>query len=336
MTAEDNGVPEDDDPFAYLYRGQEGEAPRSAPQPGVPRTSYQQATQVGRTQYGQRPQPGAYGQPQVPQQQPYQQPGQQQQQFQQPGQQQGQQPGQQYGQQAAPTGPPQGGGRAGGRAGGGAGGGRGGSNRAVMLGAAGVVLAVVIGISVALLHNSPPKSSATAEGSGSAGASSTASASVSPSASASASAALPGATNVSGMTLGGNAVVMNNHTGGASTDGKFVPLTAAGMSITWANVTVPTAGQYTFWVHYANAAGSTSADPFTMTVNGKQTTQTINLQNWISGNTDWDKAWQRSYSSVTLNAGSNTIALSYGGGSTAGINVDQLAVTVSSSTPPWP
>ena len=322
MTAEDNGVPEDDYPFAYLYRGQEGEAPRSAPQPGVPRTSYQQATQVGRTQYGQRPQPGAYGQPQVPQQQPYQQ--------------QGQQPFQQNGAQQtapiAPVGPPPGGGRGGNRAGGG---GRGGSNRAVMLGAAGVVLAVVIGISVALLHNSPPKSSATAEGSGSAGASSTASASVSPSASASASAALPGATNVSGMTLGGNAVVMNNHTGGASTDGKFVPLTAAGMSITWANVTVPTAGQYTFWVHYANAAGSTSQDPFTMTVNGKQTSQTINLQNWISGNTDWDKAWQRSYSSVTLNAGSNTIALSYGGGSSAGINVDQLALTVSSSTPPW-
>jgi hypothetical protein len=320
MTAEDNGVPEDDDPFAYLYRGQEGEAPRSAPQPGVPRTSYQQATQVGRTQYGQRPQQPPYGQPQVPQQQAYQQ--QQQQQFQQTA-------------PIAPVGPPQGGGRAGSRPGAG-GGGRGGSNRAVMLGAAGVVLAVVIGISVALLHTGTPKSSASAEGGSSAGASTTASAPASPSASPSASAALPGATNVSGMQLGGNAVVMNNHTGGASTDGKFVPLTAAGMSITWLNVTVPTAGQYTFWVHYANAAGSTSADPFTMTVNGKQTSQTINLQNWISGNTDWDKAWQRSYASVTLNAGSNTIALSYGGGSSAGVNVDQLGLTVSSGTPPWP
>ncbi len=199
-----------------------------------------------------------------------------------------------------------------------------------------MVLAVVIGISVALLHNGAPKSSATAEGSSSTGASAGASASASPSASASASAALPGATNADGMTLGGGATVMNNHTGSASTDGKFVPLSAAGMSITWANVTVPSAGQYTFWVHYANASGSTSADPFTMTVNGKQTSQTINLQNWISGNTDWDKAWQRSYASVTLNAGSNTIALSYGGGSSAGINVDQLALTVSSSTPPWP
>lgn len=318
MTAEDNGVPEDDDPFAYLYRGQEGEAPRSAPQPGVPRTSYQQATQVGRTQYGQRPQPGPYGQPQVPQQQPYQQHGQQ-----------------QYGQQTAPippVGPPQGGGRGGNRAGAG---GRGGSNRAVMLGAVGVVLALAVGIGVALLDNGTPKSSATAEGGSSAGASVSASAPASASASPSASTALPGATNVSGMTLSGGAVTANDHTGGASTDGRFVPLTAAGMTITWANVTVPSAGQYTFWVHYANA-GSSTTDPFTIAVNGQTSARTINLQNWIGGNTDWNKAWQRSYTSVTLNAGSNTIALSYGGGSSAGVNVDQLGLTVSSNTPPWP
>ncbi|WP_051945217.1 hypothetical protein [Streptacidiphilus rugosus] len=82
MTAENNGVPEDDDPFAYLYRaegdaaGAEAVAP-TQPMPGVPRTSYQQATQVGRTQYGAQPgypqQPQAqqaYGYPTVPHQTP--------------------------------------------------------------------------------------------------------------------------------------------------------------------------------------------------------------------------------------------------------------------------
>ena len=305
MTAEDNGVPEDDDPFAYLYRGQEGEDARNAAQqPGAPRTSYQQATQVGRMQYGQpRQQPGGQQPPQ------YQQQYQQQQQV--------------PPQQTSPL-PPVGGGRAQSRSGG--------SSRAVTYGAIGVVLAVVVGIGVALLGGGDKTPVASPSNPPAASASTAPSTSSTPSGTA--SAALPGATNVSGMTLGGGAVTANNHTGAASTDGKFVPLTASGMSITWSSVTVPTAGSYTFWVHYANAGGG-GDNPFTLTVNGKALPQTINLKNW-AGSTSWDQAWQRSYSPVTLNAGSNTIEVSYGGGSNAGINVDQLAVTVSANTPPWP
>ncbi|QMU74917.1 carbohydrate-binding protein [Streptacidiphilus sp. PB12-B1b] len=320
MTAEDNGVPEDDDPFAYLYRGQEGEdaARNAAPQPGVPRTSYQQATQVGRTQYGQpRPQQG----PPAPQYQ---------QQYTQPFPQQGQ-PGQPYpGQQPTSQLPPAGGGRAASRSGGGSGGG---SNRAVTFGAIGVVLAVAIGIGVAVVNSGGAKSDTAGSGS-SPSVSSSAPASVSASASAPAPAAPPGKTDVdsASMTLGGGAVTADNHTGGASTDGKFVPLTSAGMSITWNNVTVPSAGSYTFWVHYANA-GASSTTPFTLTINGKAMSNTINLENW-AGSNNWDQAWQRSYASVPLNAGSNSIELSYGSGS-AGVNVDQFAVTVSPSTPPW-
>jgi hypothetical protein len=314
MTAEDNGVPEDDDPFAYLYRGQEGEDPRTAaPQPGVPRTSYQQATQVGRTQYGPPRAQQPAGQPSAPpyQQQSYQQP---QQQYQVP-------------QQQAPqtSQPPVGGGRSKSRSGG--------SNRGVTYGAIGVAVAVVIGIGVAVADSggtvkpsvaSPGASQVASTGSGSASASS----------SATATAVLPGATNVSGMTLGGGAVVQSNHTGSASSDGKFVPLTASGMSVTWSNVMVPKAGSYYFWVHYANA-GSTSADNFQLTVNGKALPNTINLTNWDNIN-DWNKAWQRSYSEgVALNAGSNTIELSYGSGSNAGVNVDQFAVTAGNN-PPWP
>jgi hypothetical protein len=328
MTAEDNGVPEDDDPFAYLYRGQEGEDARSAtPQPGVPRTSYQQATQVGRVQYGQpRQQPG--GQPQAPQYQPPQYPQAQYPQTQQY-QQQTPPPGQQTTQLPAPGGgklPPPGGGRSRGRSGG--------SSRGVTYGAIGVALAVVVGIGVALLSSGGDPKPSVASTAASQAASAAPSGSGSTSASASPSTALPGATNVSAMTLGGGAVATNNHTGSASTDGKFVPLTASGMSVTWANVTVPTAGSYTFWVHYANA-GPGSEDDFTLTVNGKPLPNSINLKNW-SGITDWNKAWQRSYSQVTLNAGSNTIEVSYGSGSNAGVNVDQFAVTVSENTPPWP
>ena len=325
MTAEDNGVPEDDDPFAYLYRGQEGEdaSRNAAPQPGVPRTSYQQATQVGRTQYGQqRPQPG---QPPVPQYQ---------QQYTQPFPQQGQpgQSGQQYpgpaGQQQTTQLPPPGG-RSGSRSGGGNGGG---SNRAVTFGAIGVVLAIAIGIGVALVNGGGKSDGAGAGTTPTTSTSVSASASSSPSASA--SAALPGKTDAdsTSMTLGGGAVTASNHTGAASTDGKFVPLTSSGMSITWNNVTVPTAGSYTFWVHYANA-GASSTTPFTLTVNGKAMSNTINLENW-AGSNNWDQAWQRSYASVPLNAGANTIELSYGSGS-AGVNVDQFAVTVNPTPAPW-
>ena len=320
MTAEDNGVPEDDDPFAYLYRGQEGDDARNvAQQPGVPRTSYQQATQVGRTQYGQpRPQSGP------PQQAPQYQQQYQQQQSPSP------YPGQQYQQQVPPQSapqsgqlPPSGGGRSKSRSGG--------SNRAVTYGAIGVVLAVVVGIGVALVNSGgTPKPSPTAAGSGQSASTAPTGASTSPTASP---AAPSGATDVSGMTLGGGAVVMNNHTGGVSTDGKFVPLTASGMSVTWTNVSVPTTGSYYFWVHYANA-GSAQPDPFTLTVNGKALPNTINLTNWDNIN-DWDKAWQRSYSqNVPLNAGTNTIELSYGAGSNSGVNVDQFAVT-KGNNPPW-
>ena len=58
MSAENHGtgMPEGDDPFAYLYR-QEGGAADSgaaAQQPGVPRRSYNQVRAVGERQYPQQ------------------------------------------------------------------------------------------------------------------------------------------------------------------------------------------------------------------------------------------------------------------------------------------
>lgn len=73
MTAGNNGAdtPENDDPFAYLYRSEGGEGGAPGPsgdgpaarQPGVPRTSYNQVRAVGQRQYGQQaPQQVTYGQ----------------------------------------------------------------------------------------------------------------------------------------------------------------------------------------------------------------------------------------------------------------------------------
>ncbi|MFD0383646.1 carbohydrate-binding protein [Streptomyces stramineus] len=61
MTAGNNGTgtPENDDPFAHLYRSEGGDrntdSGQAAPQPGVPRTSHHQVRPVGSRQYGQQP-----------------------------------------------------------------------------------------------------------------------------------------------------------------------------------------------------------------------------------------------------------------------------------------
>ncbi|MBV9024889.1 MAG: hypothetical protein JO362_14130, partial [Streptomycetaceae bacterium] len=62
MTPGNNGAPEsDDDPFAYLYRG-EGDQAAPSGRPGIPRTSYHQVGRVGER----RPAPQQPVQPQQP------------------------------------------------------------------------------------------------------------------------------------------------------------------------------------------------------------------------------------------------------------------------------
>ncbi|MEY9872350.1 hypothetical protein ABH931_001824 [Streptacidiphilus sp. MAP12-33] len=321
MTAENNGVPEDDDPFAYLYRaengsdGAEGGAAPTQPMPGVPRTSYQQATQVGGRQYGQQ---NSYGQ----------QPGYGQQ-AQQPAY--GQQNG--YGQQAQQTQqygvpqqaqPPAGGGRAASRAAGGSGGG---SSRGVMIGAVAVVAAVAIGIGMALFNGGTGKtnSAAGSSTSASAGASDSSSASAPPSASA----ALPGPADAATAQLAGGAAPQSDHPGAQAAGGKFVPLTGAGQSVTW-QVTVPADGSYVLWVHYANAGADARTN---VVVNGSVTSYPIRFSNWNHEN-DWGKAWYSSYVNVTLKAGANSIGLADIPGQ-PGVNVDQMALNQSTTTRPW-
>lgn len=332
MTVDNTGMPEDDDPFGYLYRSEgDGSAADGGDPAGgrqaVPRRSFAQATQVGRTQYGQRAQQGAgapagYGYPGQggPTQQFPQQPGYGG--FPQPGAypQQGQAPAPGAGGPGMPGGP---GGRAAGRAAGRSAGGRGANNRGVKIGAAAVVAAVVIGIGIAVFSNSGKNGDASASGSSpaaAAGASAgdSASAGASPSTSAD---GLPPVTDAATLTLAGVST-NTEHQGAHAAGGKFVETMPQGASITW-TVRIQTAGFYRLYVRFANA-GPDSAE--TVTVNGKPNATPINMKNYSKTN-DWDHAWYVSWAGVQLQAGANTIVLSTSGPGQGNVNIDQLAIT---------
>ncbi|MFC1415376.1 carbohydrate-binding protein [Streptacidiphilus cavernicola] len=318
MSSENHGVPEDDDPFAYLYRG-EGEAGSAAqetsPLPGVPRTSYHQATQVGRTQYGQQPQQTPQGYPQLPHQdQPtakYTAPGSQPQQY-------GAPSGPYPGQQSAP--PAQPGGRAGARAG--SGGGR--NSRGVMIGTVAVVVAVVIGICVALFNSGPDKSP-TAGGSSTAPAGSTASTGPtdSPTPTADPTTGEVPPADAATMTLAGGAKTNNNWKGALGAGGTFVDgMTNVGATVTW-NVTAPAKGDYYLWIRFANATGKDASAA--VTVDQKPLSSPIPLKDYGSDG-KWT-SWFSTYRTISLDKGPNTVALSCVAGADCTFNLDQLALT---------
>lgn len=318
MSSENQGTPEDDDPFAYLYRGEGTDgasAQETAPLPGVPRTSYHQATQVGRTQYGQPQQApqGYQAQPQLPhQEQPTarytpQQSGQQAPPY-------GAQPSYQQG----PT-PPAGGGRAGNRAaGGGARGGRG-----VMIGTVAVIAVVVVAIIAVALNSGGNKS----KNAGSSTSSAPAAVASAPSTSATPSTAptsgsVPPA-DAATMTLTGGAKQNNNWKGALGAGGNFVDgMTNVGATVTW-TVTVPAKGDYYLWIRFANATGKDAATG--VTVNQKPLDAPITLKDYGS-NGKWT-SWFSTFRTISLNQGQNTVALSCTAGATCTFNLDQLALT---------
>jgi Carbohydrate binding module (family 35) len=327
MTAGNN-----DDPFAYLYRPEgggddaDGDAAqgRTAAQPGVPRTSYNQVQRVGERRQAPQQQTGGYGYP--PQQPQY---GQQQY---------GGQPG--YGPQPTQAMPQQGGGydAPGGQGGQGGHGGRGGpqgrgpNNKGLLIGAVAVVAAVAIGIGVAMANGDSGSGSASGGGS-SPSASATAggkpgqSASASPSANA---ATGPGVTDAAALQLGGGAQADTQYTGAKAAGGKYVGnMTQVGASVTW-KVDAPKAGTYDLWIRYANA----EKDPAgaTVVVNGKPMSYKPSLKNYGKEG-DWN-AWYRSYVSVQLDKGNNTVAVTCGQGDACHFNLDQLALMNEGDKPP--
>lgn len=335
MTAGNDGTPENDDPFGYLYRSEGGEPqpdPAAMHQPGMPRTSHHQVTRVGER----RPQPpqqqgqSGYGyppqqqqqqqQPQsgygYPQQQPPQQQGYGQQQY---GTQ--QQPYAQDPQQGQGQGQPPAGRRAGGGTGNGGGyqGGDAPNRKGLLIVAVAIVAAVAIGIAFAMTRGSgsddktankpttPPVTSVQPT--------QTTPSAVAPTPFDSTM------TDASTLVLAGGAQQSTQWPGAAAADGKYVDhMAQVGASVTW-TVTVPKDDTYTFFTYYGNAGDDAT---LTLSVNGKPRTDPVNLRNY-GPYTDWQKAWNNhTYSWVDLKEGSNTLQLSCQPGNQCGVNLDQL------------
>jgi hypothetical protein len=303
MTAGSNGTPEqpeDDDPFAYLYRGEGDEAAQSG-RPGIPRTSYHQVGRVGER----RPTPPHQHQHQQQHPHPYpQQPAPQQ-----------QAPGP-YGRDM----PRQ-------RRSHGGGGGLGVHNRGLMIGAVAVVAVVVVAIVVAAVTDSNGGKQNQAAGQSSAP--STPASQPSPSTSSNPNAGLPQQFATS-MTLSGGAKTNTNHKGAEGPNGAFVDgMDAQGAAAAW-TMQARQAGSYILWVRYANAEGNKATS--TVLVNGKPLGWKINLADYgQQGN--WDQ-WFTSYVTINLNQGPNTIALSCGPGDTCNFNLDRMGLTKGSSVRP--
>ncbi|WP_433890160.1 carbohydrate-binding protein [Streptomyces sp. CA-111067] len=349
MTVGNDGTPENDDPFAYLYRSEGAEEqPQADPaggRPGTPRTSHHQVQPVGSRRPAQQPQAGAYGYPQPGQpgyasQGPgqgqgqgqtggygYPQPAQQAPgETQQYGQQQygGQQAyGQQqpsYGQQQYDQQPPAGGHRSGGGPGsGGPGPER--SRKGLVIAAVAVVAVVAIVIAFAMTNGGGDKGKNQADDKPttppvtSAAPSKTAAAPTTPPPFASKT------TDVSTLALAGGAVPSTQWPGAKAAGGTYVDhMDNVGASVTW-TVTVPTDGDYTLFVGYGNAGKDAT---LSLAVNGTARDTPVHLSNW-NHDTDWSKAWGDStYAYVNLNKGANTLALSCGQGDVCGVNLDQV------------
>ncbi|NJP99996.1 CBM35 domain-containing protein [Streptomyces zingiberis] len=356
MTAGNNGpgTPENDDPFAYLYRSDGGEGGadgaagagrtaqygRSGTQPGVPRTSYNQVRRVGERRYGDAQRPGqapgaaqadaptaAYGAAQpgygsAP-----------------AGQGAGRSTG--YGPDASsyggpnpsyaapetlPGGAPR---RAahstGGSGRGGHGGGRGPNNQALLIGALAVVGVVVLGIVIAMATNSGGEEDDPGSG-----------ASVSQPADQGGDQQDGGADqdedggkddakpftserfDAVGLRTAGGATVAKEVPGARSESGAYVAgMNQPGATATW-RVDVPEAGKYTLYIGYGVPGKDTEA---TLLVNGKDREQ--KLKNWSGAKEgEWDKGWTTTYAYIDLSKGTNTVDLTCGEGQGCEFNLD--------------
>ncbi|MFF9511379.1 carbohydrate-binding protein [Streptomyces sp. NPDC014724] len=308
MTAGNNGAntPEDDDPFGYLYEdGQAAGAqpprqggygyPPVAPQPGVPRTSYNQVRTVGERQYGQQvPHQQAYGQPNAQYAAPETYPG------------------------GAPTAQVQQGGR--GRTGGP---GKGGPNtKGLLIGAVAVVLVVLIGIGAALITgNDKDKKKDEVTSSAGPGSQVQESPKPKPSASSEAPAELP-KQDAATLKLGGSAQLDNTTPGAKSANGQYINLNEVGRSATW-SVEVPEAGPYTLFVTYG-VPGKDAKTSLTVNSEAPREIRMSNFANAPEG--DLEKGWTTTFAWMQLSKGSNSITISCNEGDQCDANLDQLSL----------
>ncbi|MCU6711326.1 DUF5110 domain-containing protein [Paenibacillus sp. J5C_2022] len=125
-------------------------------------------------------------------------------------------------------------------------------------------------------------------------------------------------------------------TGGASTNenhqfysGKaFVDsMTSVGAAASF-KVDVPTAGNYNVSLRYANGSGSTKT--LSTYVNGVDVAQA----SLTSPGASWD-VWQDNVQTLTLAAGTNTIAFKYDGADSGNVNLDRLLVSAGTPAAPF-
>jgi hypothetical protein len=121
-------------------------------------------------------------------------------------------------------------------------------------------------------------------------------------------------------TLSGGAVVATNHTGYSGTGfvGEYV---TQGATTTF-NVSVPSAGSYNVDMRYSAGNGARTVSVYVNGVDVKQTS--------LPATTNWD-TWGNKTETLTLNAGSNTIAYKYDSGDSGWINIDYITISQSSS-----
>ncbi|MEW1656909.1 carbohydrate-binding protein [Streptomyces sp. NPDC093707] len=292
MTAGNNGAdtPENDDPFAHLYRSEGGEGGAgsgagAARQPGVPRTSYNQVRTVGQRQYGNQQGPQAYGRQNAHYAAPETLPGG------------GDRPRQ------APAPEPRRG------------------RNGLLIGAVAVVAVVCIGIGAAMLTNNTNNTSDNAGDKPGPTAADTVRPSEKPSQDKPTPGKLP-KDDAGALRLDGGAVTAKDIPGARTASGSYVTsLNKPGASATW-TLDVEAAGQYKFWVGYGVPGKDAN---LTLNVNGQALTRPISLSNFAHAPEGaWDKGWTKSWSYVQLNKGTNTLKLSCENGNQCDVNLDQV------------
>lgn len=312
MTAGNNGAgtPENDDPFAYLYRSEGGDEGAGAnatrtsgygypgpAQPGVPRTSYNKVTRVGERQYGQQTQQASQ---------------------------------QQYAPQgsshyAAPETLPGGAPRQSppSHGGGGHGGGRGPNSKGLLIGAIAVVAVVITGIGVAIVTNGDEDTSAKTPAGASAPSTTAGNDKPSEEPSGKTKEELP-KEDAASLRLDNGATTASTIKGAKSSSGAYVGMNAPGAAATW-SVNVEKAGQYKLYVGYGVPGKDGN---LTLTVNGKPDTRPINMKNFASApQGDWEKGWTYTYSVVNLDKGGNTVRMSCETGNQCEVALDRVWLT---------
>ncbi len=302
MTPGTNGAstPEDnDDPFGYLYAdGQANGAQPPSGGYGYP-NSGSRVRAVGQRQYGQQAPTASYGQ--VPQQGTH---------------------GQPNNHYAAPETLPGGTPTTRQHGQGGGGRGRGPNTKGLLIGAVAVVAAVVIGISIAMLGDSPDDKKDDA------GASTAPTASQHPTTtpSATSSVAQDGELpkiDAKALLLGGSATTASDVKGAKADGGVYVGgFNQVGASVTWTVNGIPADGKYTLFVGYGVPGTDGTA---TLTLNGTPSSTPVKLKNWAGAPAgDYEKGWTKTFNWIQLNKGTNTIKVSCEQGNQCDANLDQL------------